>query len=709
MHFRQIILTALISVSFLSGLTVKSTAQEKKPVKNNQPVTLKDDNSSLSHTPGNNFSQREMEILEEMKRLKEENNIVNGEKIVALQKSLESTNKSTITRQETSPIGTLIPGTRQNPFETDNITTPNIIDNANGYVGGIAVQVEQRGTTAGKIWVAAALVNGDTGVLALPDTLLIYSSVNNGASYSLYAKIALSSHNKFIFDDMDMEIIENTTGTKYLYVVFGYMTNGGYGQRLSAYTIVSAPTLGVFGSTFFFPGFSSSSSYNHPRITSDNARFPSNPYVTVVVTQDSLFGGNYYTLSKVCRILSPYALNPALTYLPKSIYSVSQGYSNNETTTDVANYHNGDDSLIFVLSNYPGYTTSLYFYKAYSNSVVYPLPKGSYTPTGDNLQYARIAASGGTNQPALMITYSDDYFNTGDMDQWYLRSSNANSWTISSLDYSSYNSSRFGDIMARRNVSGSFSITFKNFYGNMENISAYSFQGNSLSSAMHSVNTGYANSPFSPKPAFRYVNNDSCLNIWGAYYDLYSAGGCSASNIYVKMAIEGMYDPVTDSHPNYEPVFLMLANPNPPYNKIDTALAYLDFQGVTNVFTFPKAPSGNYYLVTQHYNALETWSGMPVNLNPGNVGYYDFTNAQSQAYGGNMRPKGSRWCLYSGDINQDGVIDSQDSRITDNDAYNFVYGVYNFSDVNGDAIVDALDLGIVDNNVFNYVSKVVPQ
>lgn len=714
MYFKQILsakifLIVMLTGLFLTGLSGKSGAQEKKKITGEMPVTLKNDIPNFSQTPENNHTPEEADIMNQMIKLKEENNVSNGDKIAALQKKLETTNKSTITKQETNPIGTLVPGGRSNPFETDNLIQSAVIDGANGYVGGVAVQVEQRGSTAGKIWVAVALINGDTGVFAIPDTLLIYSSVNNGSTYSLYAKIALSNHNKFLFDDMDMEIIENTSGTKYLYVVFGYITNGGYGQRLSAYTIVSAPTLGVFGSTLSFPGNNGIHSYNHPRITSDNARYASNPYVTIVVTQDSLAGDTYYTLSKFCRILSPFTLNPAVTYLPRCIYSVDQGYSYAETTTDIANFHNGFDSLIFVLSNYPGYNSALYFYKAFSNSAVYPVSSGSVTPTGDNLQFAMVASGNVTNQPNLMITYSDDYVNSGDFDQWCMTTTNASNWVTNVLDYTSYNRSRYGDIMARRGVSGSYSIAFKNFFGNMENISAYTFRANNLNSEMHAVNTGYANSVFSPKPAFRYLNNDSCLNLWGSFYDLFSNGGCSASNIYITLAIEGMYDEATNSHPNYEPVFIMLANQNPPYNKIDTALAYLDYQGVTNIFTFPTAPLGAYYLVTKHYNTLETWSSAPVNLDPDmDNAVYDFTTSDAQAYGNNMVLKGSRWCIFSGDINQDGTIDAQDLQITDNEAYNFVYGVYNFSDVTGDMIVDALDLVIVDNNAFNFVVKISP-
>ena len=86
---------------------------------------------------------------------------------------------------------------------------------------------------------------------------------------------------------------------------------------------------------------------------------------------------------------------------------------------------------------------------------------------------------------------------------------------------------------------------------------------------------------------------------------------------------------------------------------------------------------------------------------------YDFTQSQSQAYGNNLVQKGSKWCLYNGDVNQDGIIDSGDLGVVDNDNANYVAG-YISTDVNGDGIVDSGDLGIVDNNNTAYVGRIIP-
>lgn len=703
----------LLTVLFNSDLTaqdiklpVKNSNNNLNTIKAKYPLKIRNDNTPLSSVQGNINTSETQEINDKILQLKQPGySERNGDKIIELQKEMEKNNGSTVTMPGVNNFGTLIPAVNQP--EIDNLSYSYIVYDAGNYVAGIAAQVEQRGATAGKLWIAIGLANGDTGVLAIPDTIGIYYSNNNGATFVPYAKIAFSSHNKIEFDNIDMEIIENTTGTKYLHIVFGYTTNGGYGQHLIGYTIVSAPTLGYAGSTLFPPGYNSSSFYTKARITSDNTRYGSNPYITIVITQDSLAGGNHYFMSKVCRALSPYTLTPAVTYLPRSIYSVAPGH-NYDVSTDVANYHYGNDSLIFVLSAYPGFEQYIYFYKAFSNSTVYPASGGYVSPTGDKLQYARVAANGGTDQKNIMITYSDDYFNTGDLDQWILYTTDASNWHSNILDYTGINNSKYGDIIGRRNANGSFAISFKNIYGNLENVSMYGFTDMSLSSSQFSLNNDFANSLASPKPLFRYLNNDSCLNIWSYFYSVTSTGGCSVSNYYVKAGIEGYYDDVTDSHIGYASMKVLLADATPPYNIVDTGYALLDNQRLSNVFAFPRALTGNYYLVLKHYNCLETWSATPVHIDPDHFDIYDFTTSDAQAYGNNMMQKGARWCIYSGDVDQDGSIDLTDVVKIYNDAAEFVVGIITVSDLNGDTFTDLTDLLIGFNNSTNFISKVTP-
>jgi hypothetical protein len=115
---------------------------------------------------------------------------------------------------------------------------------------------------------------------------------------------------------------------------------------------------------------------------------------------------------------------------------------------------------------------------------------------------------------------------------------------------------------------------------------------------------------------------------------------------------------------------------------------------------------GTYYIAIRNRNSLETWSAAPVDFN-GDSASYDFTASASNAYGGNMKYKAPRWCLYSGDINNDGIIDFTDILLVDNDQYNFTAG-YVITDVTGDNFVDYSDMSIVENNSNSFIVRQYP-
>jgi hypothetical protein len=150
-----------------------------------------------------------------------------------------------------------------------------------------------------------------------------------------------------------------------------------------------------------------------------------------------------------------------------------------------------------------------------------------------------------------------------------------------------------------------------------------------------------------------------------------------------------------------------LRNIVPPYAKVDSAKAVLDSITFTGDFKFVCAPSSTYYLSLNHRNTIETWASSTRTIVKGLTYPVDFTTAQSNAYGNNMIKKGTKWCLYSGDINQDGSVDLSDMVILDNDNLNFVTG-YVPSDVNGDNASDLSDMVIIDNNNAAFVSKKAP-
>jgi hypothetical protein len=167
--------------------------------------------------------------------------------------------------------------------------------------------------------------------------------------------------------------------------------------------------------------------------------------------------------------------------------------------------------------------------------------------------------------------------------------------------------------------------------------------------------------------------------------------------------IEGFYNG-TSNVP--DSVTVELHSSFSPYALIESQKSILNSAGV-GIFTYTTAVNGaNYFIVVKHRNGLETWSALGQSFTSSAL-TYDFSTSQSQAYGNNLVLKGTKWCIYSGDVNHDGIVDSGDLGVVDNDNANYVAG-YTNTDVNGDGIVDSGDLGTVDNNNANYVGKIVP-
>jgi len=126
-----------------------------------------------------------------------------------------------------------------------------------------------------------------------------------------------------------------------------------------------------------------------------------------------------------------------------------------------------------------------------------------------------------------------------------------------------------------------------------------------------------------------------------------------------------------------------------------------------HTISFNNAVNGtHYYLVVKHRNSIETWSAAPVLFVSG-VASYDFTTAQTQTFGNNSILVGSEWSIYTGDINQDGIVDGSDLSLIDNDAFNSVTG-HVPTDLNCDGFVDGADLSFADNNAYNGILLIRP-
>ncbi|MBK6505058.1 MAG: hypothetical protein IPG02_05175 [Ignavibacteria bacterium] len=174
--------------------------------------------------------------------------------------------------------------------------------------------------------------------------------------------------------------------------------------------------------------------------------------------------------------------------------------------------------------------------------------------------------------------------------------------------------------------------------------------------------------------------------------------------------MEAMYSAGTNLLARKDNVKMYLRSAYSPYAIVDSATAVIDSVTHTGLFTFNNAVSGKYYLVMKHFNTIETWSksGGETILGNGTTYSYNFTTSASQAFGNNMVLKGTKYCIYSGDPNQDGIVDGADGSLIDTDAFNIVSGSYIPTDLDADGIVDATDYAVFDNNAFNFIGKITP-
>lgn len=182
----------------------------------------------------------------------------------------------------------------------------------------------------------------------------------------------------------------------------------------------------------------------------------------------------------------------------------------------------------------------------------------------------------------------------------------------------------------------------------------------------------------------------------------------SATVLNVKVIPQGFYNPALNNLNAKDTVTLYLRNITSPYSKVDSTKAIMDSTTFNSTAVFRIAKQGTYYIQVTHRNSIETWSRSGgIQYTAGIDMNYDFTASASQAYGNNLIQSGVKYCIYSGDVNQNGIVDVQDLSMADNDSFNFASG-YLPTDVNGDKITDVSDITIIENNAVNFVSKIVP-
>lgn len=174
------------------------------------------------------------------------------------------------------------------------------------------------------------------------------------------------------------------------------------------------------------------------------------------------------------------------------------------------------------------------------------------------------------------------------------------------------------------------------------------------------------------------------------------------------LANEGYYNSALNKLNIQDTFKIYLRNIFSPYTLKDSAQEVIDSVSLKGVYKFYNIASGNYYIQVKHRNSIETWSksgGESVLF--GSVYNYDFTVSAGNAFGNNLVLKGLKYCIYSGDTNQDGIVDAGDISNAENDIGISLTG-YIPTDVTGDYTTDAEDLSLIENNVSGNVLLITP-
>jgi glucose/arabinose dehydrogenase len=165
----------------------------------------------------------------------------------------------------------------------------------------------------------------------------------------------------------------------------------------------------------------------------------------------------------------------------------------------------------------------------------------------------------------------------------------------------------------------------------------------------------------------------------------------------LKVILEGYFNVPENRLNKRDTVSVYLHSADAPFALVDSVKTIIDSLSFSGLCFFQNAPDGNYYVTVKHRTIIESWSESGgIYLTRGNLSYYDFTDDTVKTFGGGTKLKGSKYCLISGDCNQDGIINAIDRAAV---IFN-LGGEGNLpEDLDGNGIINAADRSVVVSNL----------
>lgn len=567
-------------------------------------ISVKTDAQGIFGCSKRENSAEENKLMAELEIAKE-----SGEKnkIYELQNKLDKLNGS-VTRTAENYPGTFV--LVNEPIDHDNI---NIVELSQLQgIKALATVTEQRGQNTGRIWVAAAISNSSAR-----DTIFYFRSDDGGTSWVIYGFLFLANTDEVNYDQMDMEIIEDNIGDKYLWLFYGLTAVNG--KRFIGAAILKTPNFQVNEIILMWPGENlSNTNFNRfrPRITTDNAKYSNTASLYISGSIDTI-DGNFHSGNFIfAKSNNPYTITPSITYIHFGGFTPG---TNNPTDlhSDIAYINDGSDSILFTGSNV--YTTPYNIIVAVFNTSFGLLNSIVILPglSGFDKEFARIACSGGANQPDAMIVFRENYQNSGDWDLKGYRTNNGGTvWSAVNIDIRRDNVviPYPPEISSVRNRNGRFNIAYTIAGPSNYDTVKYIFT-NSGSPNLFYRTVNHLSGFQRPKPGVRLVNNDSCFMVWsqkgaGSGSNIWAVGGCNGQ---ITIGIENTGSEIPTEYnlsQNY---------PNP-------------FNPVTNIkFSIPQ--KGFVKIVIYDISGREITTLVEEQLNPGIFKVdFDGTNLSSGLY-----------------------------------------------------------------------------
>lgn len=498
------------------------------------------------------------ELENQIQFLREQNNPSNSIQIEQLNEMLGKVTGNFVTAKvEYYPGGA--EQVNNPPFieETDAVGNIRLFSSTTNTPKAMSTVIEQRGTTAGRIWAIYAFSANTSS----PDSIRVVYSTNNGSTWIAYVNAWLGGTDKINYDDLDVELLEGTTGDKYLWIVYGLRATGGTGRWFTGGFVLNITTFSYGFLTFSWPGNDAAKRYYNIRITSDNSYWITGAWIYLACSFDSLNTSNFrVNTQKFARSTSPYTTTPTISYMPTKFWwysSIAPANYQRTLYTDIEYFRNTNDSIIVSFSGVPDSTTVFFAKSDISGNV----PTGGFSQKGtETTAYkygARLVSSntaGGTavifNQDVAGVKYIK-----------YFRALNGNFGNPSgqSALVEFLKSTSKTDVVSRRGFNSFYySYIFWGVTDSLRMVYLNPLSGGSLVNGKLN-HSALLTTTISPKPLFRNVSNDSCFvlfnlsgpqQVWAAY-------GCTG-------AVTGINDPVIPS------VYTLSQNYPNPFNPTTT-------------------------------------------------------------------------------------------------------------------------------------------